>query len=488
MTALLTAPPVPARERHTSLTLTDQAVLDALDWFMPMLPGDGPTFTDLFCGAGGSSIGLTEAGLRLVFAANHWRRAIETHGENFPWAEHQCTDLDHYDMRNLPDTDVLWASPICVEASPAGGKAHRGNKRPKGQLDLLEQDGHVEQAGYERTRATFYDVMRAAEVHRYKVIVLENVPGVATKWEMFDWWLTGMTNVLDYNAQFISVSSAHIWDEEGNDPAAQWRNRLYIVLTLKGIRQPDVEPRPLARCEVCDQDVHAFQAWKKPGARKIGEYRRQYVYCCPNTSCRHAVVEPYVLPSSSVIDWSDLGTRIGDRKPLWVPNTLRRVKAGLDLYGEPVTAAVAGNTWERPGSGYFRAWPVSHPLTTRTATAGDALVVPPDGAFIIKNKGGYCTPEQNLCPISGPLSTVTGKDSHALVVPRQPLRTTGPVDLGDVLDCRGRMLKPREHLRAQRFRDTYRVHGNPSEQTMQAGNAVSANVAHWIGRAIMAVL
>jgi hypothetical protein len=48
--------------------------------------------------------------------------------------------------------------------------------------------------------------------------------------------------------------------------------------------------------------------------------------------------------------------------------------------------------------------------------------------------------------------------------------------------------KPREHLRAQRFPDSYVVKGNQGEQTMQAGNAVSANVANWLGRAVAAVL
>jgi len=33
------------------------------------------TFTDIFCGVGGSSVGLTEAGLELKLAANHWDRA-----------------------------------------------------------------------------------------------------------------------------------------------------------------------------------------------------------------------------------------------------------------------------------------------------------------------------------------------------------------------------------------------------------------------------
>ena len=40
-------------------------------------------FTDIFCGAGGSSIGLVAAGLELKLAANHWDRAIETHSANF---------------------------------------------------------------------------------------------------------------------------------------------------------------------------------------------------------------------------------------------------------------------------------------------------------------------------------------------------------------------------------------------------------------------
>jgi DNA (cytosine-5)-methyltransferase 1 len=50
------------------------------------------------------------------------------------------------------------------------------------------------------------------------------------------------------------------------------------------------------------------------------------------------------------------------------------------------------------------------------------------------------------------------------------------------------MLKAREHLRAQRFPDTYIVTGNQAEQTMQAGNAVSANVAHWLGTRIAEAL
>ena len=50
------------------------------------------------------------------------------------------------------------------------------------------------------------------------------------------------------------------------------------------------------------------------------------------------------------------------------------------------------------------------------------------------------------------------------------------------------MLKPREHGRAQRFSDDYRVIGNVSEQTMGFGNAVSSNVAQWLGGIVAGLL
>lgn len=57
------------------------------------------TFTDIFCGAGGSSTGLVQAGLELKLAANHSRIAISTHAANHPDADHVCADINNYDMR-----------------------------------------------------------------------------------------------------------------------------------------------------------------------------------------------------------------------------------------------------------------------------------------------------------------------------------------------------------------------------------------------------
>jgi DNA (cytosine-5)-methyltransferase 1 len=491
------------------------------------------TFTDIFCGAGGSSTGLVAAGLELKLAANHWARAIETHAANHTTADHLCADVNNYDMRRLPSTDVLWASPICTELSPAGGRRRKARKSDAGHGQLgLEEFGHVPSAAFDRTRATFWDVIRATEVHRYKAVLVENVMEAAD-WELFDVWLSGM-RTLGYNIQFVSLSSAHA-GEDGNAPAPQWRDRIYIVCTREGIPLPDVQPRPKAWCPVCEETVTAFQSWKKEG-RRLGKYGQQYVYRCPNgPRCRHAVVEPYVRPAASIIDWSNLGVRIGDRpehglRPL-AKTTVERINAGLKLLGDRRMILTVTH-----GGHDGRAFPADQaPLAARTVKIGDALLVPGGGTWNttatstaepmrtrLANPKGFealVTPPQaddsfivtlrnhsTARPVSEPVDTVTGQGRHHwLVVPYrngnqartvgEPLHTLSTKDSAALLgpapaleDCHYRMVQPREQLYAQRFPEEYIVHGNKGEQTMQAGNAVSVNVAQWLGGRVAAVL
>ncbi|MEV5142896.1 DNA cytosine methyltransferase [Streptomyces sp. NPDC052727] len=477
------------------------------------------TFTDLFCGAGGSSTGLVAAGLELRLAANHWKRAVETHAANHRDADHLCADINNYDMRRLPKTDILWASPICTEISPAGGR-----RRTHGQLAFeLEQYGRVEDAGWERTRATAYDVIRATEVHRYAAVLCENVLEFVVDWELFDWWRKGM-ETLGYHSQIVSVSSAHVGNAF-NPPAPQWRDRIYVVFTRHDVPVPDLKPAPPAWCAECGEDVHAVQTWRN--GRRVGKYKQQYDYRCPNSRCRHAIVEPYVRPAASIIDWSNLGVRIGDRpahglRPL-AANTIKRIRAGLDLLGSRRMVLTVNH------SGHDgRAVPAdAAPLAARTVKIGDAVLVPTGGTWNtqpthagepmrtrLANPKGFealLTPPQaddsfivtlrrnaTARPVGEPVDTVTGQGRHHwLVIPYrnaaaksagQPLHTLGTKDSAALLgpapeleDCHYRMIQPREQLLAQRFPADYIVHGNKGEQTMQAGNAVSCNVAQWIG-------
>ena len=70
------------------------------------------TVTDLFCGAGGSSLGAEAVpGVQLVMAANHWSKAIDVHQQHFPHARHDCADLTQTDPRRYPRSTILIASP-----------------------------------------------------------------------------------------------------------------------------------------------------------------------------------------------------------------------------------------------------------------------------------------------------------------------------------------------------------------------------------------
>ncbi|UXX94118.1 DNA cytosine methyltransferase [Streptomyces sp. AD2-2] len=284
-----------------------------------------PRSVHLLCGAGGDATGLLEAGFNPILGINHWQTSVDTFALNHPTAAARCADIQNYPMRWLPKALVLWASVICWELSPAGGR-----KRPDPVQDALfeeeEQWRELPPEAFELTRVTAWCVLRAAEAKRFPCVVVENVVEFITGWGLYPEWIRCWKK-LGYRVQVVSVSSAHIGSET-NPYAPQWRDRVYMVFTLTGIRRPDLTPRPQAYCVPCGRDVRARQSWRDPKV-KVGKYGQQYDYRCPNTRCGHALVEPYVRPASDVIMWGNIGQRIGDRDRPLVPNTMRRIEAGL---------------------------------------------------------------------------------------------------------------------------------------------------------------
>lgn len=284
------------------------------------------TVTDQFCGAGGSSQGVRAVaqrnkGLEVKLALNHWKLAIETHNTNFPDTIHDCTDISASEPRRYPSTDILITSPECTNHSLAKGK-----KRVKATLDLFASS--KADAAAERSRATMWDVPRFAEYHDYRIIITENVVD-AYKWILFESWLKTM-HALGYNHRCVFLNSQFC------HPTPQSRDRMYVVFWKKGNKAPNLDFTPTAWCAKCEKDVYAVQTWKRPDVR-FGVYgkRGQYIYCCVSCS---SIVQPYYYASFNCIDWSDIGTRIGDRDKPLSDNTVRRIQYGLDKYGaEPMT-------------------------------------------------------------------------------------------------------------------------------------------------------
>ncbi len=182
-----------------------------------------------------------------------------------------------------------------------------------------------------------------------------------------------------------------------------------MFATAKGVPVPDVRPTPLAWCPTCDQVAPAVQSWRHPERTQVGKYRQRYDYRCPNTACKHALVEPFVLPASTVIDWANIGTRIGDRTRPLAPATMRRIQTGLEQFACPAMVSVTHPSQTAHGG---RAYPAHlAPLPTRTVRTGDGLACPP---LMVPAGGGWndtCTSTRN------PLRTRTTRDIEGVLTP-----------------------------------------------------------------------
>ncbi|MBV9255547.1 MAG: DNA cytosine methyltransferase, partial [Actinobacteria bacterium] len=297
-----------------------------------------------------------------------------------------------------------------------------------------------------------------------------------------------------------------------------------------GDRAKPLAPRTMARIQWgLDNLVSPIVATVAGNTYEAGAYRRAWPAGTAPLTTRQAtgcdaVVGPVIVNSNHDDDRMFLAetaplptrtVRIGDgvaTPPLLIDSQTtgleRRVLPSADA---PIGAVMAGGNrygmaslpMVVPNRNHGRAR-LAHEepaATVATGNSQDVVYAP----FVVKNYGGNARPSHLAAPISDPLSPITTKDHHALVIPYR--RTNRPHGVGEPLntmstkpsdgllhaavpieDCHYRMLKPREHARAQRFYDDYVITGNIGEQTMQAGNAVPCNVAQWIGRQLAAVL
>lgn len=368
------------------------------------------TLMDWFCGAGGSSQGAHAVpGVEVTRAANHWARAVESHSANFPAVDHYLGDIREAPVERWPVCDIFWASPECPQWSQANGKRRDFHATLQdGLFGEPERDEEVE-----RSRALMEEVpmyLRGVQQRGGLVLagVVENVVDVRA-WDQWDRWL-GEIRKLGYRTRVIAMNSMHA-PSTRTLRAPQSRDRLYVAYWHESLRRnPDWDKwlRPAAYCPTCDEWVAAIQVFGKTGV-DMGRYRRQYVYRCPRSSCRNAIVEPFALPAMYAIDWTLPGQRIGDRAKPLADKTVARIRAGLKKYARPITIEAAGNTFERrPG---VRSWPVDQPLTTQTTTATKAVAVPP----LMVPAGG--TWRDDATPVTDPMPTRTTRENDALAIP-----------------------------------------------------------------------
>jgi DNA (cytosine-5)-methyltransferase 1 len=160
------------------------------------------TAIDLFAGWGGFSLGAEAAGVEVLWAANHWKLAVDAHATNHPSAQHVCQDLNQANFYNTPDHDILLAAPACQGHSQASQPKRRRYH------DIL--------------RATAWAVVSAADAKDPKVILVENVADFR-RWRLYPAWRQAL-EAMGYSLSEQLITASHVG-------VPQRRKRLFIVAT-----------------------------------------------------------------------------------------------------------------------------------------------------------------------------------------------------------------------------------------------------------------
>lgn len=127
------------------------------------MPASDYRFVDLFCGAGGMTQGLLQAGFQPVASVEVNPIASATHIKNFPDCHHFCDDIKNLNSQQLlaeigsPEVHVVAGGPPCQGFSVAG---KRDPNDPRNRL--------------------FREFVRVVSEIRPWYVVMENVPGILT--------------------------------------------------------------------------------------------------------------------------------------------------------------------------------------------------------------------------------------------------------------------------------------------------------------------
>lgn len=119
---------------------------------------------DLFCGAGGLSLGFKLAGFKIVGGVEWDKAAMETHKKNFKSKFEICGDIknitDDYILSKIKDVDVIVGGPPCQGFSSAN-RHEKEEDDPRNKL--------------------FFEYLRFVKLLMPKAFIIENVRQILTK-------------------------------------------------------------------------------------------------------------------------------------------------------------------------------------------------------------------------------------------------------------------------------------------------------------------
>jgi DNA (cytosine-5)-methyltransferase 1 len=446
---------------------------------------------DLFCGAGGFSLGAQWAlGYGPTAAVNHDPHSILIHTKNHPSTIHFQEDVFHvapWEAARGRRIDLLIGSPDCTHFSVAKGAAPRDS----GRRSLAEV--FVKWAKEIKPRVIILENVR--EFEGWGPLLPDGKPDPARKGEDFRRWVLALESE-GYRVEWRLLRACDYG-------APTSRLRFFLVARCDG--QPIVWPEP----------THGDLRGPRPdGLLELKPWRT----------------------AAECIDWSIPCRSIFGRSRPLKPATEKRIAAGIVKYvlnnPQPFLLCTSHGG---------RLEPITEPLrTVTTAKGGERALV---AAFLAKHYTGAVGSD-----LAASMGTVTGVDHHSLVAAHltkfygtagagcpltDPMPTVlngggkggghaglvaaflqkyygsdgqnqgldRPLDTATVkarfglvtveiggepyalVDIGMRMLEPRELARAQGFPDSFILEGTKADQIARIGNSVCPPVAEALVRA-----
>lgn len=242
---------------------------------------------DGFCGGGGASHGLKRARIHISIAINHNQAAILLHETNHPETTHLTENMFTVDLTKYLTKQckvgVMWASPDCTHHSKA-----KGDKPLDADLRMLPWSVHRLCEQILKITSALPDVLfmeNVEEIQDWGPLDENGRPIKARKGEEFKIFIMAMEQL-----GFVYEGRELVAADYG---APTTRNRWY------GIFRSDAKPI----------------TWPKPTHNKFGTNG----------------LKKWV-PVSTVIDWTDLGRSIFDRKKPLAEATQRRIAKGIKKF------------------------------------------------------------------------------------------------------------------------------------------------------------
>ena len=331
-------------------------------------------YIDLFCGAGGTSTGVETARVnnekcaKVIACVNHDANAIASHAANHPEAKHFTEDIrtlelsplvSHLDrMEKLYPSAfvVLWASLECTNFSKAKG----GQPRDADSRTLAE---HLFRY-IEAIKPDYIQIENVEEFMSWGPMDENGKPISMYKGDDYTRWVTNV-KLHGYDFEYRVLNAADFG-------AYATRKRFFGIFAKKGL--PIVFPEP-THVKVPTGNL---EKWK---------------------------------PVKDVLDFSDEGISIFERKKPLSEKTLERIYAGLIKFvaGGKEAFMVKWNSMSRTGK--YQAPGVDEPCHAVTCQnrLGVARV-----SFLSKYFSGH--PESKNISVEGPAHTIKCKDNHALII------------------------------------------------------------------------